>query len=88
MQYAIAKVSTKGQIVIPSSLRGSIETGEEFLIIKDHGRMVLKSMKSLASKLRDDLAFAEEVEKAWQERDKGKFITKSKDDFLKELQAC
>ena len=88
MEYAIAKVSTKGQIVIPNSLRGDIETGDEFLMIKDHGRIILKSMKSLAAKLRDDLAFAEEVEKAWQEYDKGKFVTKSKEDFLKELRAC
>jgi len=67
MEYAIAKVSTRGQIVIPTSLRDDVETGDEFLMIKDNGRIILKSMKSLASKLREDLAFAEEVEKAWQE---------------------
>ncbi len=32
--------------------------------------------------------FDEEVEKAWQEYDKGKFVKKSKRDFLKELRAC
>jgi AbrB family looped-hinge helix DNA binding protein len=88
MEYAIAKVSTKGQIVIPTSLRADIDTGDEFLMIKDHGRIILKSMKSLAAKLRDDLLFAEEVEKAWQEYDKGKFVKKSKEEFLKELRAC
>ena len=88
MEYAIAKVSTKGQIVIPTSLRDNVETGDEFLMIKDEGRFILKSMKSLASNLRYDLAFAEEVEKAWQEYDQGKFIKKSKEDFLKELRAC
>ncbi len=88
MKYAIAKVSTKGQIVIPTSLRDNVETGDEFLMIKDDGRIILKSMKSLAENLRDDLAFAEEVEKAWQEYDKGKFVKKSKEDFLKELRAC
>jgi len=88
MEYAIAKVSTKGQIVIPTPLRDDVEPGDEFLMIKDEGRIILKSMKSLASNLRDDLAFAEEVEKAWQEYDQGKFIKKSKEDFLKELRAC
>ncbi len=88
MEYAIAKVSTKGQIVIPASLRDDVETGDEFLMIKDNGRIILKSMKSLTSNLRDDLVFAEEVEKAWQEYDKGKFQRKSKEDFLKELRAC
>ena len=82
MEYAIAKVSTKGQIVIPTSLRSNIKTGDEFLMVKDEGRIILKSMKSLASKLKEDLLFAEKVEKAWQEHDKGKFEKKSKDDFL------
>ena len=88
MEYAIAKVSTKGQIVIPTSLRANIKTGDEFLMIKEGGRFILKSMKSLVSTLRDDLVFAKEVEKAWQEYDKGKFERKSKEDFLKELRAC
>jgi len=88
MEYAIAKVSTKGQIVIPSSLRDDIHSGDEFLMVKDEGRLVLKSMKSLAINLKEDLVFAERVEKAWQEHDKGKFETKSKDEFLKELHAC
>ena len=88
MEYAITKVSTKGQIVIPTSLRDDVEKGDEFLMIKDKGRIILKSMKSLASSLREDLAFAEEIEKAWQEYDKGKFVKKSKETFLEELRAC
>jgi len=88
MEFAIAKVSTKGQIVIPSALRDDIHTGDEFLMVKDEGKIMLKSMKTLAEDLKDDLIFAERVEKAWQEHDKGKFETKSKDDFLKELRAC
>ena len=88
MEYAIAKVSTKGQIVIPISLRENIHCGDEFLMVKDEGRFILKSMKSLATKLKEDLIFAERVEKAWQEYDKGKFETKTKDEFLKELRAC
>lgn len=88
MEFAIAKVSTKGQIVIPNSLRGNINTGDEFLIVKDNEKFILKNMKNLASELKDDLVFAEKVENAWKEYDKGKFIKKSKNDFLKELRAC
>ena len=88
MEYAIAKVSTKGQIVIPNPLRREIQTGDEFLIVKDEKRMILKNVKDMAKDLREDLVFAERVEKAWQDYDKGKFIKKSKDDFLKELRAC
>jgi len=88
MDFAIAKVSTKGQIVIPSSLRKDIHIGDQFLIIKDEGRMILKDMKSLASDIREDIAFAERVERAWLGYDEGKFESKSKDDFLKELKTC
>lgn len=88
MEYAITKVSTKGQIVIPSSLRKDVHIGDEFLMIKEDNNIVLKNMKSLASSLKEDLIFAEKVESAWKEYDKGKFITKSKEDFLKELHAC
>lgn len=88
MEYAIAKVSTKGQIVIPSSMRTDIRTGDEFLMVKQDGKIMLKNMKELASDLKDDLIFAERVEKAWQEYDAGKFERKPKDDFLKELRAC
>jgi AbrB family looped-hinge helix DNA binding protein len=88
MEFAITKMSTKGQIVIPSSLRKNISTGDEFLMVKDDERIILKSMSGLASDLKDDLVFAERVEKAWQDYDKGKFKAKSKDDFLKELKSC
>lgn len=88
MEYAIAKVSTKGQIVIPSKLRKDIKDGDAFLMVEDQGRIILKNLKEISKDLRNDLLFAEKVEKAWQEHDKGKFITKSKEDFLKELRVC
>ena len=88
MKFAIAKVSTKGQIVIPSPLRENIHKGDEFLLVQDNGRMILKNLKNLAADLRDNLIFAEKVEEAWQEYDRGNFIKKSKDEFLKDLQAC
>lgn len=45
-------------------------------------------MVSSASDIKDDLVFAEKVEKAWLDYDKGGFETKSKDDFLRELKSC
>ena len=88
MEYAIAKISTKGQIVIPSDMRKNINIGDEFLIVRDSDRIVLKSMKSLAKNLKADLIFAARVEKAWVEHDKGSFLKKSKNDFLEALKAC
>ena len=88
MEFAIAKVSTKGQIVIPSALRKGIHTGDEFLLVKEDTRFILKNMKDIATDLKDDLEFAELVENAWKDYDDGKFVKKSKKDFLKELRAC
>ena len=88
MEFAIAKVSTKGQVVIPSPLREGISKGDEILIVKEKGRIILKNMKEIAHDLKDDLIFAERVEKAWKEYDKGKFKTKSAEEFLRDLQAC
>ena len=88
MDFAIAKVSTKGQIVIPTNLRDNIKPGDEFLIVKEDNRILMKNMKGVAKDLQEDLMFAEKVEKAWKEYDSGKFIKKPKKDFLKELRAC
>ena len=88
MEYAIAKISTKGQMVIPQALRNDISPGDEFLIVHDNGKFVLKKLKDLSKDLVDDLRFAEQVEQAWQEHDKVKFKTATKDDFLEELRAC
>ncbi|MBI1969842.1 AbrB/MazE/SpoVT family DNA-binding domain-containing protein [Candidatus Woesearchaeota archaeon] len=88
MEFAIAKVSTKGQIVIPSALRQDVHAGDVFLIIKDNKRIILKNLKSIGENIKEDLLFAERVEKAWQRYDGGKFTSKSKEDFLKELKAC
>lgn len=88
MNYAIAKISTKGQIVIPKTMRKDIDAGDEFLVVKDNDRLMLKKMNSLAEDVKEDLEFAKIVEKAWQEYEKGKFKTSSKKDFLKELDEC
>ncbi len=85
MEYAIAKVSSKGQIVIPRAMRSDIHQGDEFLVVKEEGRFVLKNLKDVASDLKDDLKFAAHVEKAWQDYEAGKFKSMSKEDFLKEL---
>lgn len=85
MDFAIAKMSTKGQIVIPSSLRKDFQSGEEFLMVKCEGKLVIKKISDLAKSFREDLKFADNVDKAWEEYETGKFKSMSKDDFLEEL---
>lgn len=88
MEFAIAKISTKGQIVIPNNLRKNIKAGDEFLIVRDNEKMILKNIKHVADDLKKELDFAKRVDKAWADYEKGKFVTKNKTDFLEELEKC
>ncbi len=85
MDFAIAKVSTKGQIVIPSAMRTGIKTGDEFLMVKDDDRFVLKNIKSLAADMKDDLVFARRTEEAWKRIETGKGKAYTEKEFLEEL---
>ena len=88
MEIAITKISSKGQIVIPSNMRKDLFVGEELLIIKDHDRLIMKKITEVTKKLKEDLDFARRVEKAWEHYEKGKFKSLSADKFLKELEKC
>lgn len=88
MEAAIAKMSSKGQIVIPSNMRKDIEVGEEFLIIKDQNRLILKKITKVTEKLKEDLMFAKRVETAWKDYEKGKFKSTSASKFLEKLEKC
>jgi AbrB family looped-hinge helix DNA binding protein len=85
MEFAIAKVSTKGQIVIPSSMREGIKTGDEFLIVKDKDRLVFKNMKKIAAGVKEDLEFARSTEEAYQRIKAGKGRRMSDKEFLEEI---
>ena len=82
----IIKISSKGQIVIPSNMRGNLKEGDELLIIKDDERIILKKVEKLTEKMKEDLEFAKRTEEAWKEYDKGGFISMDGDKFLKELE--
>jgi len=44
MDVAITKVSSKGQIVIPSNMRKDISIGDEFIIIKEENKLIESSI--------------------------------------------
>jgi len=88
MDVAITKISSKGQIVIPSSMRKNIGVGEEFLIIKEDNKFIMKKITDLTKDLKQELVFAQRVEKAWNLYEKGKFKSASAKKFLEELNKC
>lgn len=88
MDVAITKVSSKGQIVIPSNMRKDIAVGDQFLIIKEDNRYIMKKITELAKDLKQELVFAQRVERAWKRYEKGKFKSVSAKKFLEDLEKC
>ena len=78
-------MSSKGQIVIPSEMRKGLKEGEEFLILREDDRIILKKAINITKEMREDLEFAKRTELAWQQYDEGKFTSTSKEDFIKKL---
>jgi AbrB family looped-hinge helix DNA binding protein len=85
MDVAITRMSSKGQIVIPASMRENIPEGERLLIIRDGGRYILKPLAELETALKEDLLFAEKTEQAFEEYRKGTFTKKTAEEFADEL---
>ncbi|VVB81589.1 Uncharacterised protein [uncultured archaeon] len=86
MEIALTKMSSKGQVVIPSELREDIEEGEQLLVIKNNQQLILKKATELDKSLKDDLEFARRTEEAWKRYEKGQFKSVRADEFLKELE--
>ena len=85
MEISIIRMSSKGQIVIPSSMRKDLSRGEELLIIRDGERYILKPLHELEPSLKEDILFAEKTEKAFDEYQKGIFTRRTGDAFIDEL---
>lgn len=82
---SLIKMSSKGQIVIPSAMRQDLNEGEEFIIVKDGGRFVIKKAGFLTEKMRDDLEFAKRTEEAWKEIEEGKYTECSTEEFFNRI---
>ena len=85
MEIALTKMSSKGQIVIPSELREDMKEGDQFLVIKNGNQLIFKKASELDKNLKEDLEFARRTEEAWKEYDKGKFKSMNFDDFISEM---
>ena len=85
MDDAITKMSSKGQVVIPASMRTDLPEGERILLIKDGERIILKPLTDLEPALQDDILFAEKTEQAFEEYRKGTFIRKKEGEFIDEI---
>lgn len=81
---AITRMSSKGQIVIPSEMRTDFKEGEQFVVMKNGKQLILKRAKDFDENIKDDLIFAKRTEEAWKRYEKGEFKEMEFEEFLKE----
>lgn len=81
----VIRVSSKGQIVIPSNMRKNLKEGDELLIIKDDDRIIIKKAADLTESMKEDLEFAKRTEEAYQRIEAGQGIKMDFDDFIEEM---
>ena len=84
-EISITKMSSKGQIVIPSEMRKGFKEGEKFIIVKMGEEITLINEKYFDEKLKDDLIFAKRTEEAYKRHERGDFIEMNGDKFIKEM---
>ena len=87
MEIALTKMSSKGQVVIPSEMRKDFEEGEKLIIIKNGHQLIIKKASELDKNMKEDLEFAKRTEEAWKSYEKGEFKSKNAEDFLKDLKS-
>ena len=85
MDIGIIKMSSKGQIVIPASMRKDLVLGEQLLIIREGNRFILKPLEDLEPAMEEDIRFAERTEKAFLEFERGSFTKEEDVDFIKKM---
>lgn len=78
----ITKLSTKGQVVIPESLRKDIGFGTAFIVSKQNDLIILKKVEGLT---KSEMKEMKELDKIWKEIDSGKCESYTEKDFFKKM---
>ncbi len=78
----ITKLSTKGQIVIPESLREGLQAGTPFIVSRQEGLIVLKEVNGLT---KEEVKEMKELDKIWKDIDAGKCESYTKEEFFKKM---
>ena len=86
INIAITKLSSKGQIVIPSEMRGDFIVREKLVIIKNKEQLILKKASDLDKNLEEDLAFARKTEEALKRSEKGLYKEMNAKEFTDKLE--
>ena len=87
MDIELVKISSRGQFVLPLSMRkkNKIEEGEKLMIIDEDGTIVIKPLKKMNEDIEDEIYMMKRAARGWKEIREGKSRKMKKADFLKEL---
>lgn len=85
MNIELTKMSSKGQVVIPGSVREklSLKEGQVLAVSSEDNLIVLKILDNPMEA--GDIRTLEEIKEAWKEISEGKFKKMNDKDFLKEI---
>ncbi|PIN93941.1 AbrB family transcriptional regulator [Candidatus Pacearchaeota archaeon CG10_big_fil_rev_8_21_14_0_10_31_24] len=87
MEMEITRMSSKGQVVIPSNFRKHIKEGDTLIVLKNNDQIILKLASAMDKQLAEDIEFAKRTEESWKEIEKGRGVRMSVNDFLKEMKS-
>ena len=85
VEFEISRLSSKGQIVIPMSMRKDLKEGDKIIFIRDKKNLILKKASDMDEQLKEDLEFAKRTEEAYKRIEAGEGITMEFDEFIKEM---
>ncbi|MBT3404743.1 AbrB/MazE/SpoVT family DNA-binding domain-containing protein [archaeon] len=71
----ITKVSSRGQVVIPQSLRKDFNEGDKLIVIRNDKQIILKKVEDFADNIEEDLEFAKRTEEAHKRIETGEFVS-------------
>ena len=86
MEFALTKISSKGQVVIPSEMRKNMSKGDKLIIIKSKDQIIMKKASELDKNFIENMEFAKRTEEAWKNYEKGEFKSMDSKEFLQELE--
>jgi len=87
VEMEITRMSSKGQVVIPSNFRKHIKEGDTLIVLKNNDQIILKLASAMDKQLAEDIEFAKRTEESWKEIEKGRGVRMSVNDFLKEMKS-
>jgi len=85
MDVAITKMSSKGQVVIPSDMREDIQEGDRLIVIRNKDQIIMKQANRLDRNFKEDMEFAKKTEEAWKRIKAGKGIKMDFDSFIDDM---